>query len=121
MEKKNKTTAGLLALFLGGLGIHKFYLGQTLAGVLYLLFSWSCIPAFIAFIEAIIILTMSDDDFNAKYNNSQSSQTSDSGKASDIFLMPSKNNLETLVAYKHLLDEGAITQNEFDQIKSKLI
>lgn len=39
MEKKNKTTAGLLALFLGGLGVHKFYLGQTLAGVLYLLFS----------------------------------------------------------------------------------
>lgn len=117
MEKKNKTTAGLLALFLGGIGVHKFYLGQTLAGVLYLLFSWSCIPAFIAFIEAIMILTMSDDDFNAKYNNSQSSQTSDSGKANDT----SKNNLETLVAYKHLLDESAITQDEFDQIKSKLI
>ena len=60
---------------------------------------------------------MSDDDFNAKYNNSQSCQISDSGKATDS----SKNNLEPLVAYKHLLDEGAITQDEFDQIKSKLI
>lgn len=35
---KNKTLAAILALFLGGLGIHKFYLGKTAAGILYLLF-----------------------------------------------------------------------------------
>ncbi len=63
----DRMTAALLALFLGGLGGHKFYLGQTGMGILYLLFCWTLIPALIAFIEGIIFLTMSDADFAAKY------------------------------------------------------
>ena len=34
---KSKIAAGLLAIFLGGLGIHKFYLGYTVPGVIFLL------------------------------------------------------------------------------------
>ena len=37
MEKKNKIIAGLLALFLGSLGIHWFYLGDNKKGLIYLL------------------------------------------------------------------------------------
>ena len=55
VTKKNPTTAVLLALFLGGLGIHKFYLGQTGLGILYLIFCWTYIPSFIGFIEAFTI------------------------------------------------------------------
>jgi len=64
---RNKTTAGVFALVLGGLGIHKFYLGQTAAGIVYLVFCWTLIPAFIAFIEGILFLTMSDESFAEKY------------------------------------------------------
>lgn len=64
----NKTVAGLLALFLGGLGIHKFYLGKGGQGVLYLLFCWTLIPALIAFIEALNYFLMSEETFNARYN-----------------------------------------------------
>lgn len=53
--KKNPTTAVLLALFLGGLGIHKFYLNNIGLGIVYLLFCWTYIPAIIAFIEAFAI------------------------------------------------------------------
>ena len=53
--KKNPTTAVLLALFLGGLGAHKFYLGQTVAGILFILFAWTTIPAWIALFEAFSI------------------------------------------------------------------
>jgi TM2 domain-containing membrane protein YozV len=53
--KKDPTAAVLLALFLGGLGIHKFYLGQTGLGVLYLIFCWTGIPSLIAFFEAFVI------------------------------------------------------------------
>lgn len=64
---KNKIAAALLAFFLGGFGIHKFYLGQVGLGILYLLFCWTFIPAIIAFIEFILLLTMSDETFNMKY------------------------------------------------------
>lgn len=53
--KKNPTTAVVLALFLGGLGIHKFYLNKVGAGIAYLIFCWTYIPALIAFIEAFTI------------------------------------------------------------------
>lgn len=54
-QAKNPTTAVLLALLLGGIGIHKFYLGQTGKGIVYLLFSWTFIPAILAFINAFTI------------------------------------------------------------------
>jgi len=65
---KNKVVAGLLAIFLGGLGIHKFYLGKPVQGILYIFLLFFFISPIIAFIEGIIYLTMSDEAFNAKYN-----------------------------------------------------
>ena len=64
---KNKLVAGLLGILLGGLGIHKFYLGQTGKGVMHLLFCWTYIPAIIGFIEGIIILCSNDENFQIKY------------------------------------------------------
>jgi len=53
--KKNGVAAVLLALFLGGIGGHKFYMGQAGWGVLYLLFCWTMIPAAVAFVEAFLL------------------------------------------------------------------
>jgi TM2 domain-containing membrane protein YozV len=64
---KDRVTAGILALLLGGIGAHKFYLGQTGLGVLYLCFSWTLIPALVGFIEGILYLTKSDEEFQQKY------------------------------------------------------
>lgn len=64
----NRTTAAILALLLGGLGLHKFYLGSILWGVIYLFFCWTFIPAVIAFIEGIYYLTLSDQEFARKYD-----------------------------------------------------
>ncbi|AZB00690.1 TM2 domain-containing protein [Chryseobacterium joostei] len=65
---KSKFTATILALFLGGLGIHRFYLGQNIKGILYLLFFWTFVPALIAFFDFLIFITMSEERFNYKYN-----------------------------------------------------
>lgn len=64
---KSKVTAGILAILLGGLGIHKFYLGKPGKGILYLIFCWTYIPAILGLIEGIIYLTSSDEVFYQKY------------------------------------------------------
>ena len=55
-REKNKWVAFILCLLLGGIGAHKFYEGKTGTGIVYLLFCWTGVPAFIAFIEAIMYL-----------------------------------------------------------------
>lgn len=52
-----------LALFLGGIGAHKFYLRQSNQAVFYLLFFWTIIPAIVGFIEGFQYLSMSDEEF----------------------------------------------------------
>lgn len=66
---RNRIGAALFAIFLGWLGIHKFYLGQIGMGVLYLIFCWTFIPMIAGFIEGIIYLTMTDEAFRAKYGS----------------------------------------------------
>lgn len=72
--------AGLLAFFLGGFGVHKFYLGCTTSGIIMLvvfLFGFiiigipSLIIALIAFIEALIYLFKSDEQFEEIYVNNK--------------------------------------------------
>ncbi len=70
---KDKLVAGLLAIFLGSLGIHKFYLGYTKSAVIMLLVSLLTfgIGAFvmevIGLIEGILYLTKSDEEFYQTY------------------------------------------------------
>ena len=66
---KSKLAAALFALFLGWIGIHKFYLGQIGMGIVYVLFCWTAIPAIVGFIEGILLLVMSDEDFVNKYGS----------------------------------------------------
>lgn len=68
LNPKSKVTAGILAILLGGLGIHRFYLGQWW-GLFYLLFYWTLIPAIIAVIEGIVFLCGNDAKWQAKYAN----------------------------------------------------
>ena len=73
---KSKIAAGLLAIFLGWLGIHKFYLGYTGPGIILLLcgtigwITFSILPfivSIIGLIEGIIYLTKPDDQFDQEY------------------------------------------------------
>lgn len=58
----NQVVYALLALFLGGLGFHKFYTGRIGLGILYLLFCWTGIPSLLGLIESIIAISKKSDD-----------------------------------------------------------
>ena len=61
---KSKLTAILLCLFLGSLGIHRFYLGYTLIGVIQLLtFGWVLIWTFVDLIR-LITSSLKDSEGN---------------------------------------------------------
>ena len=72
---KSRGVAGLLAIFLGYLGVHYFYLGKTTPGLVFLLVSLlSCgtvavIPAILSIIHGIIMLAGTQADFDRKYDN----------------------------------------------------
>lgn len=63
---KSKVVAGILGIFLGGIGVHKFYMGKIGMGILYLLFCWTGIPAIVGFIEGIVYLCSNDENFQLK-------------------------------------------------------
>ena len=72
---KSRGVAGLLAIFLGFLGVHYFYLGKNTPGILLFLASiLSCgylatVLGILTLIQGIIMLTMSEEDFEKKYTN----------------------------------------------------
>lgn len=53
--RKDEVIGVLLAIFLGGLGIHHFYLRRDGLGIVYLVFSWTGIPMVIAWVEAFFM------------------------------------------------------------------
>ncbi len=65
---RDKVVAGLLAIFLGNFGIHKWYLGERSACFVYMLFCWTFIPWIVAFFEAVQYFTMSQVSWNLAYN-----------------------------------------------------
>lgn len=119
---RNKYLAALIAFFGGAFGLHKFYLGQNGAGILYLLFCWTWIPGIVAFFEGIGLLFMPDEAFDAKFNRGISSTTR------TIFSIPATSNSEstkdkiaTLAELKKLYDAGIITAEEFEQKRRKIL
>ena len=65
---KSQTVAVLLTAFLGGLGMHRFYLGKPVSGIFYFLFSWTGLPSVIAVFEVYYITFMSQEAWARKYN-----------------------------------------------------
>lgn len=67
--ENKKLVAGILAILIGSLGIHKFVLGYTKEGIIQIIVTFiTCgIGGIIPFIEGIIYLTKSDEEFYRIY------------------------------------------------------
>jgi len=136
---KNKTTAALLAFFLGAFGAQWFYLGKSGKGLTYLLVCWALcwtivapvIICILCLIEFIKFLTMSEAEFDSMYNAGVSmpayhsySQPQPSAPQVSSFSNASSDTsskAESLMKLKSLLDSGVLTQEEFEAQKRKIL
>ncbi len=109
-NQKSRGIAIILAIFLGGVGAHRFYLGQMTAGVLMLLFFWTLIPAIIAIIDIVRYLVMGEAKFQRRYSSQISNDNQ--GTSSSI------SDLEKLAALK---EKGFLTEDEFNQKKKQIL
>ncbi|MCH5346349.1 MAG: TM2 domain-containing protein [Muribaculaceae bacterium] len=69
-EGRNRGLCALFAFLLGTLGIQYFYIGKTTAGVICLLvtlFSCGTITQILGFVQGIIMLTQSNEEWRRRY------------------------------------------------------
>ena len=126
---KSKIVAILLAFFLGCWGIHQFYLGNYLRGVIYLIVGlfgiFFIIPLLItgvlALIDIIIIAMMDEQTFVQKYSPAYANQMYQQPQYPQQPTQPSETNTAKLKEMKSLLDSGILTQEEFDNEKRKIL
>jgi TM2 domain-containing membrane protein YozV len=130
---KDRNTAGILAILLGGVGIHKFYLGRGLQGLIYLLFCWTFLPAILGVVEGIIYLTMSEQAFHAKYNPGYGpGYTIAPAQPQNIVVnvantagsTPSGSTIDVTAQLRSLASlraDGVLTDAEFETQKQKLL
>ena len=110
---KDKTVAVVLVFFVGGFGIHKFYLGNNVAGVLYLVFSWTLIPFVLGFFDFLGLLMMSEPVFQVQYNGGM--------LPSGYMLRGAQDVTRAIAELKGLYDMGAITAEEYEEKRQKLL
>lgn len=107
---KNKTTALILSVLTGGLGVDRFYLGYTGLGILKLL-TGGCF-GILYIIDIINIATgkLGPADGSAYEDANTAAKPASSTTAAD-----------ELGKYKELLDAGALTQEEFEEKKKQIL
>lgn len=111
---RDKTVAAIIAFFLGGLGIHQFYLGNKSKGILYLVFFWTIIPSIIGFFDGIILLSMSYAEFDRKYN-------SDFIPVNSYVPTPKTDVAEQIDKLYSLKMRGVITDEEYQVQKRRMM
>lgn len=109
---KNKTTALILSILVGGLGVDRFYLGYTGMGVLKLLTGGCFGVLYIIDIINIASGNLGPADGSPYDDGTASTPSAPSARVSTA---------EELKNFKELLDQGVITEEEFQAKKAQLL
>jgi TM2 domain-containing membrane protein YozV len=118
IKRKSRSIAAVLA-FSGTLtisGLHKFYLGQPLWGLLYVLLSWTPIPKVASAIEGVWFLAQDEEAFDRNFNF---------GKSPLKYSQQAGNQVGTIADALRQLDalrqDGLISEYEFEQKRRQLL
>ncbi len=119
-QPKNRTLAAMLALsgvLIPVSGLHKFYLGQPLWGMLYLLLSWTPIPKVASAIEAVWYLAQDGEQFDQNFNLGNEPR--------EARLQAPAQSVESVATALRQLDslrtEGLVSEYEFEQKRRQLL
>jgi TM2 domain-containing membrane protein YozV len=119
-KPKSRKIAAILAFsgtFIPIAGLHKFYLGQPLWGVLYLLLSPTPIPHVASAIEGFWYLVLSSAQFDRNFNLDRGGNPVKSTVDSELV-----NALaDALRQLESLRQEGLISEYEFEQKRRQLL
>ena len=91
-------------------GFHKFYLGQPVWGVVYLLLSWTPIPHIASAIEAVWYLTQDSTQFETNFNSLMPNTSSPI-----LVAQPMTTISESIRELDKLCTDGLISEYEFEQ------
>ncbi len=117
-KRKSRSVAAILA-FSGTLtisGLHKFYLGQPLWGVLYVLLSWTPIPKVASAIEGVWYLAQEEEAFDRNFNQGQKAISYSQGASNQVVAIA-----DALRELDALRQDGLITEYEFEQKRRQLL
>ena len=107
---KNRQVAIVLALAsmtIPVAGFHKFYLGQPIWGIVYLLLSWTPIPHIAAAIDVVCYLTQDNNRFERNFNSMTIPPA--------LLAQPMTSVAESIRELDKLRADGLISEYEFEQ------
>ncbi|MGH1395169.1 MAG: NINE protein [Trichormus sp.] len=118
-KRKSRSVAAILA-FAGTVsisGLHKFYLGQPVWGLLYLLLSWTPIPKVASAIEGVWYLAQDEEAFDRNFNFGKSAvKTTQQYVGNQVgAIADALRELDTL------RQDGLISEYEFEQKRRHLL
>lgn len=109
---KSKTTALLLSVLVGGLGIDRFYLGYTGMGVLKLLTAGCFGILYIVDIIQIATGSLLPADGTPYEENMKTTAQSTRGKEDDFAALEKATQLR---------EQGVLTEEEYQKMKSEIL
>ncbi len=118
-KPKSQSVSAILALIgtvIPICGLHKFYLGQPLWGILYVLLSWTPIPHVASAIEGVWYLAQDKEEFDRKFNFNLE-------PAASKFVEPIQVSAiaDALRQLDSLRQDGLISEYEFEQKRRQLL
>ena len=117
-KRKSRTIAAILA-FSGTLtisGLHKFYLGQPLWGILYVLLSWTPIPKVACAIEGVWYLTQDEETFDRYFNLCESVMKVSTQVGNQV-----ESVANALRELETLRQDGLISEYEFEKKRRQML
>lgn len=121
---KSKTTALILSIFLGGLGVDRFYLGYTGLGILKLLTGG--VFGIMSLVDIIMIATGSLRPADGSPYQEEANQQMNQAPVQPAVRIPpqaasASNPYEDLQKLAELYQQGILTENEYARMKAECL